>query len=343
MGVTSFDVARLAGVSQPTVSRALRDRAGVSAATRKKVREAARALGYVPSQAGRALSTQTTGRIGIVSAELTNPFYPTVLEPLHDALAAAGYRTILITDRGDQPVELEQLLNGSLDGVVLTTTERHSSLPHELARRGVPFVLLNRTVDSTTTDAIVADNRAGAALVADLLVGLGHRYVAAVLGPESTSTGEERHRGFRDRLGELGVPLDPRYVLRRTFSETSGREGLEELASLRPRPTAMFCGNDVIALGACNAARSLRIAVPEDLTIIGFDDIPMAAWDTFALTTVRTDLAAMARTAASLILQRIQAPDGPARTTVLPASIVRRRTDGPPRGAPVDTPGPVGG
>jgi LacI family transcriptional regulator len=332
MGVTSHDVARLAGVSQPTVSRALRDQAGVSAATRKRVREAARALGYVPSQAGRALSTQTTGRIGIVSAELTNPFYPAVLEPLHDALAEAGYRTILITDRGDQPVELEPLLNGSLDGVVLTTTELHSSLPHELARRGVPFVLVNRVVDDRNADAIVADNRVGAARVADLLVSLGHRVVAAVLGPESTSTGEERHRGFRDRLAELGVPLDPRYVLRGPFSEASGRDGLQRLARVRPRPTAVFCGNDVIALGACNAARALGIAVPRDLTIIGFDDIPMAAWDTFALTTVRTDLAAMARTAAALILQRIQAPDAPIRTIVLPASIVRRRTDGHPKG-----------
>jgi LacI family transcriptional regulator len=332
MAVTSHDVARLAGVSQPTVSRALRDQAGVSAATRKKVREAARALGYVPSQAGRALSTQTTGRIGIVSAELSNPFYPTVLEPLHDALAAAGYRAILITDRGDQPVELEPLLDGSLDGVVLTTTERHSPLPHELGRRGVPFVLLNRVVDGTAADAIVADNRVGAAAVADLLVRLGHRTIGAVLGPESTSTGEERHRGFRDRLAELGLPLNPRYLLRRPFAEASGREGLHQLVTLHPRPTAVFCGNDVIALGACNAARALGIRVPEELTVVGFDDIPMAAWDAFALTTVRADLAGMARTAASLILQRIQSPDGPTRTVVLPTTIVRRRTDGAPPG-----------
>jgi len=153
-----------------------------------------------------------------------------------------------------------------------------------------------------------------------------------VLGPASTSTGEERHRGLRDRLAELGVPLNPRYVVRRPFTELSGREALQELAGLRPRPTAVFCGNDVIALGACNAARTLNIRVPQDCTIVGFDDIPMAAWATFALTTVRTDLAGMARTAASLILQRIQAPDGPTRTVVLPASIVRRGTDGPPPG-----------
>ena len=330
VGVTSHDVARLAGVSQPTVSRALRDQAGVSAATRRKVREAARALGYVPSQAGRALSTQTTGRIGIVSAELTNPAYPTLLVPLHDALAEAGYRAILITDRGEQPVELEPLLDGSLDGVVLTTTERHSSLPHELARRGLPFVLLNRVVDGATTDTVVADNRAGAAAVADLLVELGHRRIGAVMGPETTSTGEGRHRGFLDRLAELGIPLNPHHLLRRPFAEASGRQGLEALMALDPAPTAVFCGNDVIALGACNGARSLGLRLPEDLTVVGFDDIPMAAWDTFALTTVRTDLARMAQTAAAQILHRIQAPESPARTVVLPTSIIRRRTDGPP-------------
>jgi LacI family transcriptional regulator len=330
VGVTSHDVARLAGVSQPTVSRALRDQAGVSAATRRRVREAARALGYVPSQAGRALSTQTTGRIGIVSAELTNPAYPTLLVPLHDTLSDQGYRSILLTDRGDQPVELEPLIDGSLDGVVLTTTERHSPLPHELSRRGLPFVMLNRVADGVQADASVTENRTGAAAVADLLVDLGHRTIGAILGPESTSTGEQRSAGFHARLAERGVSLPPRYALRMPFAEASGRQGLHRLAQLDPAPTAVFCGNDVIAFGVCNAARTLGIRVPDQLTVVGFDDIPMAAWDAFSLTTMHTGLSAMASTAAGLIVKRIQNPESPTVTVVQPATIVLRGTHSTP-------------
>jgi LacI family transcriptional regulator len=175
VAVTSHDVARLAGVAQPTVSRALRDEKGVSAATRRRVREAARSLGYVPSQAGRALSTRRSRKIGVISAELSNPFYPALLGPLHDALAGHGYRTVLFTDRGERPVELDPLLDGSLDGVVLTTSERTSSLPGELMARGVPFVMVNRTVDGIEADRCVAGNRVGAAAVAELLAHLGHR------------------------------------------------------------------------------------------------------------------------------------------------------------------------
>lgn len=329
MPVTSHDVARLAGVSQPTVSRALRDRRGVSEATRHAVREAARALGYVPSQAGRALSTRTAGRVGIVSAELGNPFYPALIGPLSDGLATAGYRTILVTDRGDVPVEIEPLVDGSLDGVVLTTAERESTLPAELHRRGLPYVLVNRAVDDVDADSCVVDNRAGAASVADLLAELGHRHVAAVLGPDTTSTGHEREVGFRDRLGELGVAL-PRHLVRRVaFDADAGHRALASLLAERPRPTAVFCGNDVIAFGARNAARIAAVRIPEDLTVVGFDDIPMAGWAVFDLTTVRTDLAAMARHAVALLVDRMASPDRPPRRELLTPDLVLRGTHAP--------------
>ncbi|MQA82440.1 MAG: LacI family DNA-binding transcriptional regulator [Streptosporangiales bacterium] len=334
MPVTSHDVARLAGVSQPTVSRALRDQRGVSEATRHTVREAARALGYVPSQAGRALSTRSAGRVGIVSAELGNPFYPALIGPLSDGLAAAGYRTILVTDRGDAPVELEPLVDGSLDGVVLTTAERTSALPVELHRRGLPYVLVNRVVDGVDADSCVVDNRAGAASVADLLAELGHRHVGAVLGPDATSTGHEREWGFRDRLGDLGVALPGRLVRRVAFDADEGRRALTSLLAERPRPTAVFCGNDVIAFGVRNAARAAGVRIPADLTVVGFDDIPMASWEVFDLTTVRTDLAAMARHAVDLLVERMASPRRPdrrpARREVLTPELVRRGTHAPP-------------
>ena len=331
MAVTSHDVARLAGVAQPTVSRALRDEKGVSAATRRRVREAARSLGYVPSQAGRALSTRRSRKIGVISAELSNPFYPALLGPLHDALAGHGYRTVLFTDRGERPVELDPLLDGSLDGVVLTTSERTSSLPGELMARGVPFVMVNRTVDGIEADRCVAGNRVGAAAVAELLAHLGHRRVAAILGPESTSTGQERADGFRDALAHRGIDLPPARMVHGPFDPDTGRRGLIRLISTEAPPTAVFCGNDVIALGALNAAASLGIDIPERLTIVGFDDIPMAGWEVFDLTTVRVDLPEMAKSVAALLIERLATPDAPARSVVLEPRLIMRGTHAPPR------------
>jgi LacI family transcriptional regulator len=210
----------------------------------------------------------------VVSAELQNPFYPALLDPLNAALANLGYRTILVTDRHGEDVQLEQLVDGSLDGVVLTTSTLGSELPSELTRRGVPHILLNRDVTDSSSDTCTVDNAAGAAMVADLLVGHGHRRIGAVFGPRDTSTGSERANAFRQRLVELGNPLDERLVRSGPFSESTGRAALADLATGPAPPTALFCGNDVIAFGVLNAARSLSIQVPAQLTVIGFDDGP---------------------------------------------------------------------
>jgi len=332
MAATSHDVARLAGVSQPTVSRALRDQRGVSASTRRRVREAARALGYVPIQSGRALSTQTTGRIGIVSAELSNPFYPTLIEPIHDRLADAGFRTILVTDRGDVPVELEPLVDGSLDGIIITTCERSSTLPGELARRGVPFVLLNRVVDTVDADRCVVDNTAGAALVADFLVDLGHTDIAAVFGPAETSTGLERARGFAQRLADHGMTLPTRLIHEGPFTPRTGTEAFN--AFVQHRPTAVFCANDVIAFGVLNAARTAGVRIPDELTVVGFDDIPMASWEVLNLTTIRSDLNELASAAVALLIRRMETPESPRESVVLRPELIARGTHGPPREDP---------
>lgn len=329
VSVTSKDVARRAGVSQPTVSRALRDQRSVSASTRWRVRQAARELGYVPIQSGRALSTQTTGRVGIVSAELSNPFYPALIEPLHDILAELGYRTILVTDRGDAPIELEPLIDGSLDGVILTTSERLSSLPNELGRRGVPYVLINRQADGVDSDCCVANNIAGARAVADFLVALGHTKIGAIYGPDTTSTGHERAVGFRQRLSELGVSLPDRMVHEGPFAEVTGERGFTAIYPYRP--TAIFCGNDVMALGVRNAAEVARVKVPDELTIVGFDDIPMASWKVFDLTTMRTDLTDLADHAVRLLVARMGDPERPFSRVVLEPKLILRGTHGPPR------------
>ncbi|MEU9593745.1 LacI family DNA-binding transcriptional regulator [Streptomyces sp. NPDC048219] len=331
MGITSHDVAKLAGVSQPTVSRALRDDPRVSPATREKVREAARALNYVPSEVGRSLSTRSTRRIGVIVTDLTNPFYPHVVAPLHDELGRLGYRMMLLTERSDEAVAQENLLDQSLDGVVLATATTDSRLPALLDRRDVPYVFLNRDTGRAGDYASVVDNEGGGRLVARELAALGHRRIAGVFGAANTTTGRERELGFRLALADEGIGLPEDRVVRGPFEYETGYEALPFLLGASQRPTAVFCGNDVVAVGVLNAARAAGLSVPADLTVIGFDDLPMASWEVLRLTTVRHDLPELARQAARLLVRRITGRADPAgERLVLPTEFVPRGTHAPP-------------
>ncbi|MEV5676700.1 LacI family DNA-binding transcriptional regulator [Streptomyces sp. NBC_00341] len=327
--VNSFDVARLAGVSQPTVSRALRNLPGTSSQTREKVLRAAAELSYIPSDSGRSLSTQSTRRIAVVSEDLTNPYYPELVEPLRRRLADHGLRTVVVSDSVQRAVGLDVLADGSYDAVVLTTCERRSSLPRDLTERGIPHVLVNRVLDVAESHSCSVDNRGGTAAVAGLVADMGHRRVGAVLGPVATSTGRERAEALRDGLRARGVHLRRDMVRRTSFGHDPGRDAAHELLSREDRPTAIVCGNDVIALGVLSAARQLGIAVPEQLTVVGFDDIPMAGWAIADLTTVRCDLEALAAAAVDLLLTELASPGLPPVEQRIPVTLVLRGTHGP--------------
>ncbi|MEU1050488.1 MULTISPECIES: LacI family DNA-binding transcriptional regulator [unclassified Streptomyces] len=327
MAITSHDVARLAGVSQPTVSRALRDDPRVSPATREKVKRAAQALNYVPSEAGRTLSTRATRRVGVIVTDMTNPFYPHVVAPLHDELQRLGYRMMLLTERSDEAVAEEKLLDQSLDGVVLATATTDSRLPALLERRGMPYVFLNRDTGRPGDFASVVDNEGGGRLVARELVRLGHRRIAGIFGAANTTTGRDRELGFRLALADGGIGLPDDRVVRGAFEYETGYAALPALLKAAEPPTAVFCGNDVVAIGVLNAALAAGVKVPDDLTVIGFDDLPMASWEVFRLTTVRHDLGELACQAARLLARRIAGEvDDEGERLVLPTEFVPRAT-----------------
>lgn len=304
MAITSHDVARLAGVSQATVSRALRNDVKVSATTRDKVTAAAKQLGYVRSEVGRSLSTRSTHQIAMV-ADLDNPLYPRLVAPLHDALMDLKYRMVVYAERGDEMSPYERLLDGSVDGAILTTTQLRSSLPYMLHQRGFPFVQMNRVSALVDVDSVTADNYAGAQDVGRLLRSEGHTRIGAIFGPDETSSSRDREAGFRAALDEVGLELPPRRVSRGTFMYEDGRNGLTKLMSRPDRPTAVFCVTDILAVGALNAASELGLQVPKDVAIVGFDDLDVAAWPCFQLTTVRVDFARMARQAAQRIIAHV--------------------------------------
>ncbi|MEV0336944.1 LacI family DNA-binding transcriptional regulator [Nocardia sp. NPDC050717] len=332
MAVTSIDVARRAGVSQATVSRALRDQRGTSEATRRHVRKVARELGYVPLQSGRSLSTSRSRRIGIVVGELTNPFYAALVASIVHELDARGYLGVLLHDSDICEPDSAPIFDGSFDGVLLTTTS-DSRLADEIERRGIPYCLINREISGRRpVSANVPDNVLGAELVAELLIELGHTEIGVIAGPATTSTGSERLRGFRDALARHGIALHPDAVGETAFTIDGGCASARAVLTARPALTALFCANDVLAIGALEAATQLARQVPDQLTVVGFDDIPLARLRAFDLTTVAVDLTALARRATAHLLDRVEDPQIEPQRVVHEVRLVRRGTHAaPPR------------
>jgi LacI family transcriptional regulator len=302
----------------------------VSSETRLRIEAAAERLGYRLASAPLP-GPERTRTIGVVVADLTNPFFPTLLTPIHDELRLMGYRVVLFAERTDIPTgqeALSRLLDRSIDGVLVTTATLGSRLTEAMRRRDLPVVLLNRYVDGMDVDRVVADNHEGGRLAGRHLLQLGHRRIGVINGPSNTSTCRDRYAGFTEALAEEGVEVDAALVREGPYSHQSGYQHARELLRLDDAPTAIFCGNDIIGFGAVDAARSLSIQVPTDVSILGFDDVPMASWEVFQLTTVRQPLDDMARSAARMLVERIESetPVGTGREQVFATSLVKRST-----------------
>jgi len=307
------------------VSRALRGDLHVAEATRLRVLAAAAELGYVPSERGRSLATRSTRQIAVV-ADVRNALYPVLVEPLHDRFAEHGLRMVLHAVRGDDESTSARILDGSVDGVVLTTTRVDSPLAGELLQRGLPFVELNRVSGRSQADGVTADNHAGSADMVALLVAEGHRRIGAVFGTPQASTSRDREAGARAALAAAGIELPGKRVARGGFGHADGERGLAAVMTGRSRPTAVFCIGDLVAIGALNQARRMGLRVPQDVAVVGFDDLPLAGWPVIELTTVRADLDAMAVAAADLLIRRLSDPSVPPELTTFPTELVLRTT-----------------
>ncbi len=303
--ITSRDVARLAGVSQPTVSRTLRNLPGTAPETRERILAAARQLNYIQSESGRTLSTRRSNRVAIVAEGLVNPFYPELVEPIRELLSDRGYRSVLITDHAGDSVTVDALADGSYDGVVLCTIARNATLPRDLTERGVPHVLVNRVLDVPESSSCTFDNRGGARTIAHFLADLGHAQIGAIHGLSQYSTGRERAEGLRMGLRDHGLHVHRANTRRVPFTYDAGRAAALQLLERPDRPTALFCGNDVVAIGALSAAHELGISVPDELTIVGFDDVPAAGWGVIGLSTLRCDRQEMAQISVDLLMDSV--------------------------------------
>lgn len=303
--VTSLDVAKLAGVHQSTVSRALSGDGKVSAHTRQRIRDAAAALGYTPNAIARSLITRQTNMIGIVTADITIPFQPYVLEKFIQKLQALGKHVLIFTAAPDQTVDdlLPTALQYQVDALIVTSATLFSRALYECSRGGATVVLFNRYMDGDVVNSVSCDNVAAGHMVADFLLDAGHQRLAYMAGDPNSSTNRDRQQGFMTRLWERGA-AKPLIVENDRYTYDAGYATALSLLKRGDPPDAIFCSSDGLALGTLDAARELGIAIPDHLSVVGFDDVPMAGWNAYGLTTVRLPVEEMIDATIHLALER---------------------------------------
>ncbi len=325
MIMSQVDVARLAGVSQAAVSRTFTPGASVSEETRAKVLAAAERLGYRPNVIARSLIRKSTNMIGLVVMKFTNPFYARMIRDFTRALQDLGYWTLLFNIASSDEVEdaLPTALQYQVDGLIITSATLSSRLAEACSRAGTPVVLFNRYAPGQNVNIVRCDGVQGGRLVADALLDAGHRRIAYVAGEEQSSTNRERELGFSRRLAERGHVL----ALRESgdFSYESGYAAGQRLLGRDDPPDAVFCASDLMAMGVLDVARhDCRIAVPDELSVVGFDDISMACWPAYSLTTIRQPVDEMVELTVQVLEQAIQSGNSEVVTRVLSPSLVVR-------------------
>lgn len=327
---TLKDIAVSADVSESTASRALARHPAIAEVTRKRVWSAAAELGYTRHLKRVTAQADQRRVVGVVVAALNNSFYPYLVDRIHNELDALGYEMILIVDElsnNSGSRKIQSLIDTALDGVIFTTATIGSPVVDMFVDRGIPVVLAIRSNRRDNTTVIESDNRMAGREAAQYLLSLGHRRFGAILGPRDTSTALDRFRGYQEHLEAHGTELEQESVIWGHYSHESGYSNFLKLADLAEPPTALFCANDVIAIGALDAARKIGIAVPEQISIMGVDDIPMASWSMIDLTTIRQPLDEIAIAAARRLINQIETGPAAAITNEkLPTSLIRRST-----------------
>jgi LacI family transcriptional regulator, galactose operon repressor len=330
--LTSRDLARLAGVSQSTVSRVLTNHPKVSAETRARVLQVLEEQDYSPNALARAMRTGRTDTVGVFVTRVTSPLHAALLDAIGRKLSAAGLQMILWNLQHDPYDAATQVIRQRLaDGFIFTSALLGDSPDKIAVRAGVPTVLLHRGVEGLECDQVVGDNWRGSWDAGHYLHAAGHRRIGLIGMSLGTSTARDREAGFRAALAAKGLEIKPKYVVRGGLDHGDGHKAVQELMKLPKPPTAIYAGTDLLALGALDGARSLGVKVPDDLWVIGFDNVDMAAWESFSLTSVDQPVEAIVDTGIELLRKRIADPTTTPVVKKLPCVLV-------PRGSTADTP-----
>lgn len=305
---TSMDVAREAGVSQSAVSRAFTPGASVAKQTRAKVEEAASRLGYRPNAIARSLITRRSHMIGMAVSYLGNHFYPELVQGLSDRCQERGYHVLLFTAGEGEAAnrELQRALDYQIDGLVLASVSLSSEIAERCDAAGIPVVMVNRVSDTLSASKVTGSNELGGRTIAHFLAQGGHTRIAYLAGIEETSTNRDRERGFLAGLAETGQTLHARAV--GNYSADEAAAGAISLMQSAAPPDAIFCANDHMAIAVMDALREgLGLSIPEDVSIVGFDDVGPAQWPPYAITSFSQPVGAMIEATSDTLFAAIEA------------------------------------
>jgi DNA-binding LacI/PurR family transcriptional regulator len=324
--VTSLQVAELAGVSQSAVSRVFTPGSSVSKKTSEKVRAAAEKLGYRPNVLARSLKSGKSRIIGLVVAYLENYFYPEAVERISAELQKVGYHVLVFLGQNtavDADRVVHDLMDYQVDGIILASVSMSSELAEKCLSIGVPVVLFNRGQDDGRMSSVTTNNHAGGFALADFLCSLGHERIAFIAGFEGAMTQRDREAGFRAGLAAAGKDLFARGVGNFRYPEAQAA-GRELFASSR-RPDAVFVANDHMAFAVMDVLRfELGLRIPEDVSVVGFDDVPPAAWPAYALTTYRQNVIRMVAETVTILTG--ESPSAPRQVVVDGSLVIRGST-----------------
>lgn len=325
IAVTSRDVAERAGVSQSAVSRCFSPKASISEKTRHRVLQAAKELGYRPNTIARSLRARSTQTIAVVLSSLDNMFYPMVVEKASLFFQAEGYHLLLfvVPDDDDFTTVMERILQRQVDGILMMSASLTSTLAKECVESGIPIVLINRKVDFEGVSQVYSDNYHGGYWVGSYLAMGGHERIVYMAGLERSSTSRHRHQGLIDGLASFGKRCHT--VANGDFDFQKTREATRSIFITPPFPDAIFAANDHMAIAVMETLRDeLGQRVPEDVSVIGFDDTPVAAWPSYSLTTVRQPVDQMVEQATELLLKQIRQGIIVAESRSLPVTPILR-------------------
>jgi LacI family transcriptional regulator len=325
--ITMADVAREAGVSLMTVSRAINGKDGISEATRQRILELIDRMGYRPSEIARSLVTDRTGTVGLVVIDNSNPFFSEIARGVEQEAYANGYNVFLCNTEEDMQREravLRSLEEKRVDGVIVCSSRLDADLLHTALEPHSAVVLINRRLDDSRFGVVVMNDEYGGRLVAEHLLSRGHRAIGFLAGPERAYSGQLRGKGFHDALRTAGIPPNPNWEHHCLPMVESGRKEACYLLNRYPEITALFCYNDLSAVGALQACADLGRRVPEDIAIVGFDDIPLASLVTPALTTCHIPKYDLGSQAMQLLLEHINGCDDSCDDIVIEPRLVIR-------------------
>lgn len=328
--ISIVEVAADAGVSVTTVSHALSGKRAVSEATRTKVLASIERLGYRPSVLAQGLRSQRTQTVGLLIADITNPYYPAVARAVHDVLTRHDYFPFIGNTDGDRAVEvtfLQEMVARSVDGIIMQPMALSTAEIHDIVGDRMPLVVTGDDEGDQRVDRVTSDDAAGITEAVEHLHRRGYRRIGFLSGPDHIGPGDSRLRAFRAAMGSLGSPVEERAVRRAPYTRDGGLHAAAAWLAEDDVPDAIMCANDLMAIGVMDAARSAGRTVPDDLAIVGFDDIETADLLTPRLTTVVNPAPDVGAACAHALLNRIASgPTTPATHVALPTRLVVRES-----------------